>query len=127
MDTIYSLYFQYEGAIDFIFFLAATFIVAHLVTFIFTKILFRLAAKTKNELDDSLVETAQKPVYWGVVLGGFYLALTSLKILADYHAIVKIVTQIGFILILIIVTIKFSTILFEFTTKSKKITYVLNY
>lgn len=121
MESIYSLYFQYEGAVDFIFFLVATFIVAHFITFVFTKVLFRLAAKTENELDDMLVKTAQRPVYWGVVLCGFYLALTSLKILSYYHAIVKIVTQIGFILILVIVTIKFSTILFEWTTKSKKI------
>lgn len=116
-----ALYFQYESIIDFIFFLAATFIVAHLVTFIFAKILTRLVARTKNELDDQFVAIAQKPVYWGVVLGGFYLALTSLKILADYHAVIKIVTQIGFILILLVVTIKSSSIFFEWITSSKKI------
>ncbi|MBN2087250.1 mechanosensitive ion channel family protein [Candidatus Peregrinibacteria bacterium] len=81
----------------------------------------RLVEKTKNEFDDMLVKTAQQPVYWGVVLGGLYLALTSLKILSDYHSIIKIVTQIGFILILIIVSIRFSKIFFEFVSGSSKI------
>lgn len=121
MDSISSLYFQYESVVDFAFFLLFTFIVAHLVTFIFARILKKFVAKTKNELDDALVEVAQKPVYWGVVLGGFYLALTSLKVLANYHSLIKIVTQIGFILILMIVTIKSSSIFFDWITKSNKI------
>lgn len=121
MNTITNYYFEYQSVVNFILFLVGTFIAAHLVTLIFSSVLSRLVSKTATKLDDELVHMAQKPVYWGVVLGGLYLALTSLTFLAEYSSIIKVITQIGFILILLIVTVRFSKVFFTWIQSSNKI------
>ncbi|MBU0578256.1 mechanosensitive ion channel family protein [Patescibacteria group bacterium] len=120
MDTIQILYFTYPSQFKFVLFLIGTFVAAHLVALLFKNLLFRLTAKTETELDDELVKMGQRPVYWGVVLGGIYLALTQLTALAEYTSYIESVAKIGFIIILLIVAIRFSRVIFSWVTDKKK-------
>ena len=121
MDYLDALYFKYPGYVNFVLFLIGTVIIAHLVTYIFKHLLFKLVAKTKTELDDRLVKIIQKPVYWGVIIGGVYLALGQLPMLENYLNIVGIITQMGFILLLLVVSMKVVRVLFSWAEESKKL------
>lgn len=130
MDFITSTYFTYQSYFNFALFLVGTVVAAHLVTFIFGQVLSRLAARTKTKLDDRLVVMIEPPVYWGVILGGLYLALRELTVLAAYQNTIAIVTKIAFILILLVVTIKTSKAFFgwfreERELKKRQISFLL--
>lgn len=59
-------------------------VIAKLFNFILRKSVHRLTKKTDTKLDDMLVAAVQKPIFVGILLGGVYVALPYLSILASY-------------------------------------------
>ena len=57
-----------------------TFIVVKIVYFLFTKVFGVLASKTKTKLDDLLISALQKPIIFGVVIGGIYFSRNVLTL-----------------------------------------------
>ncbi len=49
----------------------------------------KITAKTKTTMDDELLETCHKPIYFGIMLIGGYYALNYLRILAPYKASIE--------------------------------------
>jgi len=121
MNSFQAFYFLHESSVDFVLFIIGTIIVAHLITLVFKNILLKLTAKTETQIDDEMVKMMQRPIYWGVILGGFYLALSQLPNLEPYMPTVGIVTQIGFILILLMAAIKLSNVFFSWAVNNKKL------
>ncbi|MBU0727561.1 mechanosensitive ion channel family protein [Patescibacteria group bacterium] len=119
MESVYNFYFENESIANFLLFIIGTFVAAQLVTLIFTAVFEKLASKTNTSFDDELIRMGKKPVYWGVVLGGLYLALSSLSFFTEYLSIIKTVTQIGFILILLIVSVRISRVFFMWASNGK--------
>lgn len=129
MDSFFNFYFLYEEAANFVFFIMGTIMVAYLLKMIFRNVLLKLTAKTDTNLDNEMVKIAQKPVYWGVILVGFYFALRQLPILSQYMSIIATVIQIGFIIILLFTAIKISRVLFGWVNgkklKKKQIGFIM--
>jgi len=64
--------------------LIIAFVIAKGITDLLNRYVSKIAKKTKSELDDMLLHTVRRPVFWGVVLGGFYLAIRGLTVLSAY-------------------------------------------
>ena len=120
-EEIITFYFDNESAFYFVGFILGTIILAKLITFLFTKILIRLTAKTETDLDDKFVAIIQKPLYWGVVLGGVYLAILQLPFFEPYLETVQVVAEVLFIVILLMVALQISKVGFTWAIESKKL------
>lgn len=121
MSSFQAFYFLHESWVDFALFIIGTVIVAHLVTLLFRNILLKITAKTITKLDDDIVKTMQRPIYWGVILTGIYLALSQLPELQQYIPTIAMIAQTGFILILLIAAIKLSNVFFGWVANNKKL------
>jgi small-conductance mechanosensitive channel len=119
MNSFQAFYFLHEAPVDFVLFIIGTVIVAYLVTMLFKNVLLKLTAKTETELDDEMVKMMQRPVYWGVILGGFYLALRRLSLFEQYMSTVVAIVKVGFIVILLIAAIKLSNVIFGWANGKK--------
>lgn len=64
--------------------LIVTFILAKAITVLLSRYVSRIVKKTKSELDDILLSAVRRPLFWGIVLGGFYLAIRGLSALSAY-------------------------------------------
>ncbi|MHC1635879.1 MAG: mechanosensitive ion channel family protein [Candidatus Methanospirareceae archaeon] len=101
--------------------IAASFFIASLSSLIFKKYLSHFAKKTKTELDDKILKTLEKPVFWIILLSGLYLAIKSYKPLPVY-AVDKAFT-IAAILIGLYVSIKMVSDLISWYTKREERIY----
>jgi small-conductance mechanosensitive channel len=86
--------------------LLATIFLAFLSSFIFKRFLLRFAEKTETELDDKILKALEKPVFWMILLSGFYIAIKSFVPLAAYMEYVDRIFKILGILIGLYVGIK---------------------
>lgn len=64
--------------------LAAAFIFSKGITVLLSRYVSRIAKKTKSELDDMLLAAVSRPLFWGIILGGVYLATRGLGALSAY-------------------------------------------
>ncbi len=64
--------------------LIATLILAKGITALLTRYVSRIVKITKSELDDMLLAAVKRPLFWGIVLGGVYLAIKGLSALSAY-------------------------------------------
>ncbi len=62
--------------------------IAILVWLLFTKVLFKLAAKTKTTLDELLIAALGRPIFVAIVLIGAYLALINIETLDKHREII---------------------------------------
>jgi small-conductance mechanosensitive channel len=65
-------------------FFALTFIIGWIIYHIFTRYFARWAKKTKTTLDDEIIKNVKKPIYFLVILIGFWLAVDQLVFLDEY-------------------------------------------
>jgi len=112
MDILYTLYDSHEYWFHFGAFLLATFVVAHIVTLAFKKVIMVATSKTKTDLDDKLMGIVQKPLYWGIILGGFYYAFLELPTPDRYATIMGMAVKVGFYVMLTFVVVSVSKTLF---------------
>lgn len=83
--------------------LLAFILLARIVVFVTKKFVFRLATKTKTDLDDKVLEIITPQVYSLLILVGTYLGLRALTILDPYVVIVN-----GFFFTLTVLMITFA-------------------
>ncbi|MFH1012857.1 MAG: mechanosensitive ion channel family protein [Candidatus Peregrinibacteria bacterium] len=102
MDTFLYLYDQYQNTFHFVAVLAATFVLAQLVLFVFQTVLAGLARRTATTFDDGLISIIKRPVYWSIIVGGLYFALLQIDVLADYQGILLVVTKLFLVVLLVI-------------------------
>jgi len=85
--------------------LLTSFLVAWIVRFVFEIILKRAMRKTTTKLDDKIIKTVKNPIFWSVLIYGFYLFVSSilletglLKTISNtlLSAIVIVWGQVGF-------------------------------
>ncbi len=72
-NTVKSFIFLAVGII-------LTFVVASLVQKLFRKVLKGLVEKSKTNLDNLILMTFEKPVYWFVLAGGFNISLSFIRL-----------------------------------------------
>ncbi|MBT3465141.1 mechanosensitive ion channel family protein, partial [archaeon] len=99
---------------------AIFFIASFVIRYVFTKILSSLVKGTKTDIDDKIIETAQKPMLFfviivGVFLSGYIIHLDDLIGLAYSRIFITIIMYIIFIL-----TIKIIMIIIHGTRESVK-------
>ncbi len=68
--------------------LGSSIVLAFMTDLIFTRILRRLASKTKTDVDDRILEGLHKPIFLSVVLIGIYVAIQRLDISAPVRVLV---------------------------------------
>ena len=122
MEPIIQFFTQNRDIFNFLFILIGTVIAAHLVLIIFKRVLAKFTKKTKTNLDDQLIKVIQKPVYWGVIIGGIYFAFLQLSILTPYFDIFKIITKVLIILLVLIMAISVSATFLEWIEKEGQLT-----
>jgi len=59
---------------------AASVVAAHIVYWILERWVMRVAGRTRTTLDDRLLKIVKKPVYYVIILGGFYVAFTHILV-----------------------------------------------
>jgi len=69
--------------------LLAFIILARIVVWVIKKFVFRLAAKTKTDLDDKILEIITPQVYSLLILAGTYLGLRALTVLDPYTVMIN--------------------------------------
>jgi len=69
--------------------LAGFCLAALLVRYIFTHLGVRLVKQTKTDLDDKALELAEKPVFYIIILLGFYFALNSINFESKINSIIR--------------------------------------
>jgi len=81
------------------------FIMGFIVYHIFEKFFTKLAKKTKTKIDDEIIRNVKKPIYFLVILLGFYYGFDQLTALDIYWGfIAQIFLYIGIIIVAFIVT-----------------------
>ncbi|MFH1276325.1 MAG: mechanosensitive ion channel family protein [Candidatus Woesearchaeota archaeon] len=76
-------------------------ILAYLVIFIFKKYLEQFALKTKNKIDDMLVDHTKKPLFYLILAYGIKIALLNLNVNGSITNLVESVMAIVFLFILL--------------------------
>ena len=83
----------------FILIIVSAFIIAQVVHFILSRHFKRLAEKTKTDIDDIILRTTTKPVYFTILLIGLYFAARALDIIAPYINTINSIFFVVFVLI----------------------------
>jgi len=88
--------FEYINYIIGLLIILLTLSVAKLIFFIFNTYLKRFAARTATNLDDIIIETAEKPIYLIVLLIGVYFALYYIEFpwLGEFFMLLQIISVI---------------------------------
>lgn len=99
---ISSLFF--EGGIATKYFYAVLIIIASIICakvffYVFKKIVLRITSKTKTTLDETIVESTERPVELAIVLIGVYMAISYSGLFAEYSVIMH---QIFYVLAVLI-------------------------
>ena len=87
----------------FLLILISSFILAQIVRFILMNYVRKLAALTKTDIDDIIVNILSKPVYIFIVFTGLYFALRSLSQLEPYFAYICGIFFVGTVLLLALI------------------------
>jgi len=87
----------------FLLILISSFILAQIVRFILMNYVRKLAARTKTDIDDIIVNILSKPVYIFIVFTGLYFALRSLSQLEPYFAYIDGIFFVGTVLLLALI------------------------
>ena len=87
-----------EGIAAIIFFISAI-VIGWIVYHIFEHYFAKWAQKTKTTLDDEIIKNVKKPVYFFVILVGFYYGLAQLSMLLPYAEFVSLLFTIAEILL----------------------------
>lgn len=104
----------------FLLILISAFILAQIVHFILVNYVRRLAARTKTEIDDIIVDLLAKPVYVFIVLIGLYLALKSLSRLSPYYTYIDGIFYVVTVLLLALILSHILRILLNFWLRAQK-------
>lgn len=89
-----------------------------ILRFVLTKVIKKLAKKTKTKLDDTIVTVINKVVVFIIILTGFYLGIRSLVLPENIFSIVEKAVQVIFIIkIFQGITILFDFIIENYITK----------
>ncbi len=64
--------------------LSSSFLLAEVVNFIFAKVFFRFALRTKSEVDDHMIKILEPAIFYSVILWGIYQSLFYIKFLNGY-------------------------------------------
>ncbi|MDX1384508.1 MAG: hypothetical protein R3190_12730, partial [Thermoanaerobaculia bacterium] len=67
--------------------LVGSVIAAAIVDLVFTRIIRRLTARTRTDVDDRIITGLHKPIFLSVVLAGLYLAIERLEIHSLYEVV----------------------------------------
>lgn len=62
----------------------ASLVIAKFVDLFLVKHIKPIAKKTKSTMDDVIVDTIRKPLFFGIILAGIYFALHSIPLLSEY-------------------------------------------
>lgn len=120
-DPIFAFYADYHNIIHFFVFLVGTFLGAWILTFLFKKVFSKWVKKTPNKLDDRLLVVFEPVVFGGLVLWGLYMAFAQLPVMQDYLNILDSVVQILFIVLILIVSIRFISVLFNWMMRNSRL------
>ena len=99
--------------------LGGSIIAAFLTDLIFSRVLRRLASKTKTDIDDRILEGLHKPIFFSVVLIGIYVAIQRLEIQNVYEKVFGRVLMTVAILIWAGVLIKVSGLVLEVLSRHR--------
>jgi len=101
--------------------IASAFIIGFVVYHVFERYFTKLAKKTKTKIDDEIIRNVKKPIYFLVILLGFYYAFDQLTALDIYWGIVaQIFLYIGILLVAFIVTRVINVFVAWYAEKSEK-------
>jgi small-conductance mechanosensitive channel len=121
MDQFFAFYGQYQNTINFLIALVGTVAFSRLIIFIFDVALGGVTKKTKTELDDDLMVVSRRPIYWGILVAGFYMAFRQLPILADYQKTMLLVTKLFVALLFIALFVGISDTMFTWLNRNEKV------
>ncbi len=96
------------------------FILAQIVRFILVNYVRQLAARTKTDIDDLIVDILAKPVYIIIVFTGLYSALRSLSQLEPYFTYIDGIFFVGTVLLVALIISDILRILLSFWLKTQK-------
>lgn len=115
MAVIELLYNQYLQAVII---LIISLIIARIIHVILKNYIPRFTGKTKTDIDDIIIEIITKPVYFFMLIGGLFLALTRIDIVAPYMSIID---DIFFIISVLIAALVVSRIVSALVSKQLKV------
>lgn len=98
--------------------LLASFAFASIVKFVFKNYLKKLTEKTETDLDDIVIDLLTKPLYFSILLAGFYLGSKTLSVLNDYAPAVE---GLFFVVFALVLAFTFSKIFGLFITRWFKV------
>jgi small-conductance mechanosensitive channel len=110
---------QYEY-FHFLLILIGFFILAQIVHFIFVNYVRKLAARTKTDIDDLIVNILTKPVYIFIIFTGLYFALKSLSQLEPYFTYIDGIYFVGTVLLLSLIVADILRIVLSFWLRAQK-------
>jgi len=96
------------------------FILAQIVHFVLVNYVRKLAARTKTDIDDVIVDILTKPVYIIIVFTGLYLALRSLSQLEPYFTYIDGIFFVVTILLLALIASDILRIVLSFWLRAQK-------
>ncbi|MFA7170248.1 MAG: mechanosensitive ion channel family protein [Candidatus Paceibacterota bacterium] len=67
-----------------VFVLVSFFLLAEIVSFLFSNVLVKLTVKTKNDADDYIIKVLEPAIFYSVILFGFYQALFFVSFLDSF-------------------------------------------
>ena len=105
---------------QFLIIVISSFILAQVVHFILVNYVRKLAARTKTDIDDIIVNLLTKPVYVFIVFTGLYLALKSLSQLATYFTYLDGVYFVVTVLLIALIVSHILRIVLSFWLKAQK-------
>jgi small-conductance mechanosensitive channel len=105
---------------QFLIIVISSLILAQVVHFILVNYVRKLAARTKTDIDDIIVNLLTKPVYIFIVFNGLYLALKSLSQLATYFTYLDGIYFVVTVLLIALIVSHILRIVLSFWLKAQK-------
>jgi small-conductance mechanosensitive channel len=114
MFEFFTQYFYpFGGYVDGALVIALFFAISLVVSGIFKRTIHKLTKKTKTVLDDLIVKAINRPLLIGIVLVGFYIALTEVSFLSTYAAELELGFSIIFILLGAVTVVRIGNAIIE--------------
>ncbi len=95
---LFDIIMQYSEYIIAVAIIILSVVVAKLLNYIIKRHISKLTKRTESELDDMIVAAIRRPLFYGILLGGVYIAIRNLSVLAVHAANLSMVFTVIFIL-----------------------------